>query len=280
MCPEGARPETRVHDIPLQDGYRSRVFDSGEGEPVLLLHGWSLDHRSLEAIGTALSARYRVLNFDRRGFGNSPAPADLSREVNDIASIARALDLPRLHLLGVSQGTRVALRYAARWPGRVASLILQGAALDGYAPEEKPGEAIPIARFRELAQTGQIDTLREEWLRHPMMTEGVSDDETRALLRDCVRCYRGEDLCIGGPALPAVDLAPALAGVQAPALILSGALETAARRAHAQRLAACLPEAREVVIDKAGHLATLTAAGVCQRHILDFLDGVSARRPS
>lgn len=272
-------PEQPAATVDLADGHSTRVYSLGEGEPLLLLHGWSLDRRSFAPQREALAARYRVLTFDRRGFGESTAPPDLNRELDDIDRILDALGLGRVHLLGVSQAARLALRYAVLRPERLLSLLLQGVVIDGYTPDASAGQDLPLAHYQALARAGALDTLREEWLAHPMMSAGIEDPAQRALLARIVADYHALDLTSEAPPIapPAIDVLAALPAMELPVLVLTGELETPARKAHAAELVRLAPRAREVTLAGAGHLSNLAAAPAYNAAVLAFLDGVSAR---
>ena len=113
------------------DGGRLFLRHEGEGVPLLLMHGWTLDQRMFQPQVPRLSERFHVISFDRRGFGRSDATPDLDLELDDLDRIADALSLDTLHLLGMSQGGRLAMRYAVTRPQRLRSLVLQGAVVDG-----------------------------------------------------------------------------------------------------------------------------------------------------
>ena len=268
-------PEQLAATVDLADGHSARVYSTGEGEPLLLLHGWSLDRRSFAPQRDALAGRYRVLTFDRRGFGESTAPPDLNRELDDIDRILDSLGIERVHLLGVSQAARLALRYAVLRPARLCSLLVQGVVIDGYSPDASAGQDLPLAHYQALARGGDLDTLRKEWLAHPMMSAGIEDPAQRALLTRIVADYRALDLTSEAPPIapPAIDVLAGLPTLSLPILVLTGELETPARKAHAGELVRLAPRAREVMLPGAGHLSNLAAAPAYNQAVLDFLEG-------
>lgn len=95
----------------------------GEGIPAIMVHGsygWGLD-QFLEV--PALADEYRVVVFDRRGFGASPA-GDVIGWSTDVGDIGHLLDrFGPAHLVGVSSGGVVALLAASWWPDRIRSLV-------------------------------------------------------------------------------------------------------------------------------------------------------------
>lgn len=262
---------SRSHEV-VSDGARLHVEAVGAGAPLLLVHGWAMDHRVFRPQTDALSRDFRVIAFDRRGFGLSGGEPDLSREVGDIDAIARQLIGGPFHLLGMSQGGRIALRYAARRPGRLRSLILQGAAVDGEEPGGPDEERIPVAEYAELAAEGRMDEVRRRWLRHPMMRVGESHPEAEALLRQMLADYRGEDLAHFRPEAYAWsdDVLAAVAAAGLPLLVLSGARETEARRRLAGLLVEKVPGAREVLLAASGHLGNLSEPDAYNRAVREF----------
>lgn len=255
------------------DGGTLFVAVDGSGPPLLLLHGWTLDHRAFAPQTAALSRHLATIAPDRRGFGRSTAPPGLAAEIDDIDRVLDALGLDAVHLLGMSQGARVALRYAALRPQRLRSLIVQGAVVDGLPVEADDPERIPLEHYIGLARSGRLDALRKAWLAHPMMSLAGVDPDTAALVRDIVAGYDGRDL-VGAAAGRydfAADVPDALRRVEAPALVITGTGETATRRAHAAALEAMLPHATLIEFDDAGHLCNLSSPDAYNRAVLDFV---------
>ncbi|MFC5502737.1 alpha/beta fold hydrolase [Lysinimonas soli] len=105
--------------------------DHGSGQPVVLIHGYPLDGRSWERQTAALlSAGYRVIAYDRRGFGKSSQPTvgyDYDTFAADLNELLTALDLREVVLVGFSMGTGEIARYIARFGGeRIAKAAFLG----------------------------------------------------------------------------------------------------------------------------------------------------------
>jgi pimeloyl-ACP methyl ester carboxylesterase len=255
------------------DGGDLYVECRGSGPPLLLLHGWSLDHRSFAPQIDALAESLFVIVCDRRGFGRSLAPPDLRRELDDIDRILDTLGLDSAHLLGVSQGGRIALRYTVTRPHRVRSLVLQGAIVDGLAVQDAGSERIPLEDYAALAKRGRLDEIRARWLAHPMMALQGNDPGAAALLADIVGDYEARDLIDLDPSsyrFPR-DTLDGIAGFARPVLLITGAAETAARKEHARRLMESAPDCREIVMQKSGHLANLEESEAFNAAVAEFV---------
>lgn len=256
------------------------VRTEGSGNSLMLVHGWPLDHRMFERQLGPLSEHFNVIAFDRRGFGRSSAPPDLLLEPDDIDRILDRLQVDGAHLLGMSQGGRIALRYAATRPGRVRSLLLQGAAVDGLDSAECDAEKVPIAEFAKLARAGRIDDVRARWLAHPMMQTGPEHESAGRLIREIVQQYSGLDLAITDPAGRAfgTDVLQSVSTSAIPVLLLTGADETAARRGLADTLLQEIPRARQILFPASGHLCNLTEPERYNRAVIDFCTAVDRDR--
>lgn len=264
-----------VDRIQSADGTAIVLHRAGTGEVLLLVHGWTLDHRSFAA-QLPLAEQFQLLRFDRRGFGESTAKPDLGAETADIDAIIDRLGVERVHLLGVSQGARVALRYAALRPERLRSLILQGPAVDGFVPPMEDSSGIPLADYMALAEQGELDELRRRWLAHPLMSSETLNADQTADLREMVAGYRGLDLLAGTPAASAIPgLLETLGTLDLPTLLLTGERETEARRAHCARLAEVMRDVREVVLPGCGHLSNYSQPRAYNRAVSEFITAVS-----
>lgn len=129
-------------------GTRLEGEQSGEGRPVVLLHGLTATRRYV-VMGSRLLERsgHRVIAYDARGHGRSaPAPErdayTYAHLADDLLGVLDELGLGRAVLAGASMGAHTALRLALEHPERVAGLVLVTPAFD---PDEAPGARIPGA---------------------------------------------------------------------------------------------------------------------------------------
>jgi pimeloyl-ACP methyl ester carboxylesterase len=246
----------------------------GRGTPLLLIHGWSLDQRVFAPQAADFSRRYRTISFDRRGCGRSGGAPDIASELDDIDAILDATcGDTAVHLLGLSEGGRLALRYLLTRPGRVRSAVLQGPLLDQYEVEERDDERIPMEDFIRLASTGELDELHRRWLRHPMMSYGIHG-RAAELLATIVGDYDARDLENWSPQQFEFDLdvQAALPNVSVPVLLLTGTGECEARKQVAARILELMPSASELKLPGCGHMCNLGDPALYNRFAMAFLD--------
>jgi pimeloyl-ACP methyl ester carboxylesterase len=152
-----AEPPGRYADLP---GVKLWFTDSGgDGIPVVLLHANTGTSESWEANAAAFAGQgYRVIAFDRRGWGRSladpatgPQPGSVA---GDLDALADHLKLGNFHLVGVAGGGFVALDYAAWRPGRLRSLVV--AASTGQFSEPEMREITARIEIPDLRKQGAV----------------------------------------------------------------------------------------------------------------------------
>jgi len=136
---------TTVHHITAA-GTTLTVHTAGAGRPLVLLHGFPLDHRMWEA-QAPLADHVRLIAPDLRGFGGSTAEVATSMEqlADDVAALLAALHVTTPAVIcGLSMGGYVAQHLAVRHPDRVAALVLVDTKLKPTRP--KPARPAPTWR--------------------------------------------------------------------------------------------------------------------------------------
>jgi 3-oxoadipate enol-lactonase len=249
-------------------GARLRVRTAGTGPAVLLVHGWALDLDMWRPQFAALADRYRLIAFDRRGFGFSSGTPGMDDDLADIQQLLGVLGVEQVTILGMSQGARVALRWALTTRGMTKSVVLDGPPSDLLA-FGRPHREITLATYRELLRSAGMDAFRKQWLKHPLMRLYTQDPQVRALVEEIVGRYPGHDLMAGG--IPHGVRIDDLDRLDLPVLIMNGEHDSETRVDAGAELARALPHAQLAVIPGAGHLANLDNPGAYNQALDDFL---------
>jgi 3-oxoadipate enol-lactonase len=131
----------------------------GDGPPLVLLHPGVGDSRIWAPLLPALAASYRVIRYDARGFGRSPAPKVEFTLLTDLIAVLDHYALDRLAIVGCSQGGGSALALALEQPARVAALALLCPGIPGFAwPEESEPDELE-AEYGRALEAGDVDTV-------------------------------------------------------------------------------------------------------------------------
>jgi 3-oxoadipate enol-lactonase len=258
------------------DGGHLRYSTAGSGEPVVLIHGFSLDRTLWDAQWPAVSARYRAVRYDLRGYGESSLPEGPYSHVTDLVALLEALDARPAHVVGLSMGGRVALQLALEAPAAVRSLTLVDSVLDGYPMDDAWSQ-----RWRALVaagKAGDVPQAKRLWLEHELFAPLSAKPDVATALGAMVERYSGwhwghRDPGAGG-ARPALEL---LATVTAPTLVVVGEHDLPDFQRIARRLAADIPRATLEVVAGAGHVPNLEAADAFNAILLAHLDAHAGR---
>lgn len=207
-------------------GVRIRYQVSGQGPPVILIHGFgeSLETWGRGGVAQALSQHFRVIAIDLRGHGRSDKPQDLksygTELSQDVVRLMRHLGTTKAHIVGYSLGALVALDFAALHPEHTLTVVLGGA---GWNPPDTLDE------FRQQAEAferGQVPG-----------RDGDDPKALAALLRG-LRVLSEEDV----------------RGIHVPMAVLIGANDRF--MPNVQRLSRVLPKTQVTVIPNVDHATT------------------------
>ncbi|MFE0170765.1 alpha/beta fold hydrolase [Streptomyces sp. NPDC059002] len=155
----------------------------GDALPLVLLHPGVGDSRIWDGILPRLTERHRVIRFDARGYGRSPAPTASFSLVEDLIAVLDHFGVARAVLAGSSMGGATAISLALRDPARVAGLALVVPTVTGA---DEPLTPEFMAEVGRLGQAGDMEGI-VSLLKSASATMGTGDDpEVTAYLRAVV----------------------------------------------------------------------------------------------
>jgi 3-oxoadipate enol-lactonase len=249
----------------------------GQGPPIVLIHGWTLNLRMWDTQVNAFSRWFRVIRFDRRGFGKSSGREDISWDAADLKELLDRLNIEKAHLLGMSQGGGVALRFVRAFPDRALSLILHGSIPpDGYPLPWTGADRVPMSEWQSLVRERGLDLFRQIWTAHPAMQIPDGRPDVQALLAELLMAYRGERFL--NPATPSGPIGPAtmkdLPYLFLPTLVVIGDTEIPYLQIVARVFAYYLPNAQLAFVPGGGHMINVIEPERYNATILQFLENV------
>ena len=252
-------------------------IDRGQGAPVLLLHGFPLDHTMWNAQIEALAEHARVIAPDLRGFGQSPLSAvdpehgiSMEQYADEVAELLDALNITEPNVLvGFSMGGYVAWQFVRKYGDRVRALIQCDTRAIADTEEARAGRikmADNVAEWgsRRVAEMmgPKLFSARALETKPQLMAEvrGVVERTPPAAIAAAQR---------GMAARP--DMTSFLASIHLPTLVLVGALDVISSSAEMRTIAEAIPGADFVEIPNSGHMTTMENANAVNQSLSEFI---------
>jgi 3-oxoadipate enol-lactonase len=241
---------------------------AGSGHPLVFIHGGQLDSRMWDDQFAAYAKSYRVIRYDVRGFGKSPASTSVFADEEDLAGLLKALNVQKAFVVGLSLGGRIAIDLMLAHPDLVDAAVLVAPGLSGFHFSGDPNDA---ASWR-AAQAGDWETVAHYWLISGYMAPAMSNSKIAPRIHQLALENAHENL--DNAALERVLDPPAidrLASIHVPTLIVVGNRDVVDIHEISGLLYARIPGAKEVVIDGAGHMVNMEKPVEFDRAVLAFL---------
>lgn len=261
---------SELNFLTVGDGTRIAYrFDGEAGKPVLLLsnsiattlHMW--DGQIAD-----LSRDFRVLRYDFRGHGGSSVPAgaySLDRLGRDVVELLDALDLQRVHFLGLSLGGFVGQWLGIHAPERIDRLILSNTS-SHLSPASYFDERIAIVR-RAPDMSETAETFLNNWFPARMLG---ANEPVVAQFRAMLMTIDRHGLAGLFAAVRDADLRRTVALIDRPTLVIAGEHDTVTTASHGERIAMSVPGAKFVVLP-AVHLSNVECPPEFVRTVREFL---------
>lgn len=251
--------------------------DEGAGLPVLLVHGFPLDHTMWAAQIAALSQRARVIAPDLRGFGQSLlAPGDAERGISmedyadDLAEFLDQLDISEpIVLVGFSMGGYVAWQFVRRHGHRLRALIQCDTRAEADTDEARSGRLKMAENVAEWGSGRVAETMGPKlfapatFAQKPEVVAAVRAVVERTLPAGIAAAQRGM--------AARRDVTDWLPHVTVPTLVLVGEHDAISPAAEMKVVAAAIPGAEFVVIPAAGHMTTMEEPEAVNEALVRFL---------
>jgi len=240
------------------DGIEIAFLDDGEGEPVVLVHGFASNKEvnwvASGWVTTVVRAGRRAIGLDNRGHGESsklydPAAYHSAIMAEDVRALLDHLGLMRADVLGYSMGARIAAFLALKHPDRVRSAVLGGLGIhlvEGVGPTESIAAALEAPSLSDVADpTAYLFRAFAE--------------QTKSDLRALAACIRGSRETLSRAEVGQITV---------PVLVAVGSEDHIG--GSADELAALIPSAQALVIPGRDHMLAV-GDGVFKGGVLEFL---------
>ena len=254
-------------------GVSLAVCDAGCGKPIILLHGFPLDHSMWNDQIEALSDTYRVIAPDLRGHGSSEVTegtVTMRQMADDVAGLLEPLDITEpVTLCGLSMGGYVAFEFNRQYRGRLARLILCNTRAASDTREVARGREMMAAQIISAGANMAVDSMLPK-LFSPLTYQAkpeIVDSVRQVILATDPRTIAATQRGMA----QRQDMTARLVDVGVPTLVICGAEDQITPPHEMQAMAAALPRGSYVEIEQAGHLTPLEQATAVHNSINDFL---------
>lgn len=248
------------------EGLKVRMEVTGEGHPLILMHGWGCDHTTVRSIATTAAQTHTVYNIDFPGFGGSQEPLEVwgvERYTRLIEELVRKEGLEKPVLVGHSFGGRVSILYASR--NKVDKIVLVDAA--GIKPKRSVTYYLKVYSFKAGKRFWEL----------------ILGKEKAQKRIDEMRARRGSsDYAGASPMMRRIlskvvneDLTDRLTFISAPTLLVWGENDRATPLADAKKMAKLIPDAGLVSFPGCGHYSFLDNPGQFRAVLSSFLKSKS-----
>jgi pimeloyl-ACP methyl ester carboxylesterase len=260
-------------------------IDRGSGAPVLLVHGFPLDHTMWDSQIETLSQHSRVLAPDLRGFGKSPlGPLDatggisMERYADDLAEFLEALsigpDQPVI-FVGLSMGGYIAWQFVRKYVSRLRGLALLDTRSLADTDEARAG------RIKMAENVAEWGSARVAEMMGPKLVAAAVYKANSQVITDLRRVVTNTSPAAiaaaqrGLAARP--DMTSFLPKIDVPALVVVGIEDAISPPAEMQAIAGAIPGAEYVVIPDSGHMTTMENPAAVNAALSRFIATVDSR---
>ncbi|MBE9001102.1 alpha/beta hydrolase [Nostoc sp. LEGE 12447] len=266
--------------------------DFGAGQPIVLIHGFPLSGHSWEKqVAVLLDKGYRVITYDRRGFGNSSQPSfgyDYDTFAEDLNTLIAKLDLRDVVLVGFSMGTGEVTRYLGKYgSGRVSKAVLMAPVPPFLLKTDDNPEGVDRSVFDGIMKSIVEDRpaylsafLKDFYNVDVLLGDSRSERLRQRISNDAIQM--SWNVAAGASAKGTLDCVPSwltdfrddLPRIDVPTLIIHGDGDRILPfESTAKKLPQLIKDSRLVVIPGGPHAINWTHADQVNPVLLDFLKG-------
>jgi 3-oxoadipate enol-lactonase len=255
------------------NGINLSFVDRGEGDAIVFVHGFPLDHSMWSGQIEPLSARHRVIAPDLRGFGQSGVSEDIvtmEQFSDDLAALLDFLQIDEIVLCGLSMGGYIALEFWRKYAERLRALIL----CDTRAVSDTPAAAANRFVVAEKVLREGTNTVADAMM--PKLFDPITLEKQPHLIESIRQVMeqtdpRGIAAAARGMAQRA-DFTAELPRIGCPSLVIVGQSDAISPVAEMQAISKAVPNAEFKIIPQAGHMAPMEQPADVNAAIEIFLE--------
>jgi len=231
------------------NGIKLAYVRHGKGTPLVLLHGYPLDHHLWDDVVPLLKDTFDLIIPDLRGFGESTtvdAKYTMDDFASDVAGLLDQLGIQKAAIAGHSMGGYVALAFARLYPERMRGLALVSSQVLADPSDRKEGRYKSAADVAEKGISGVVETMTSKFTSNP---------QWQAFARKTMEAQQPAAYIGALKAMAErVDATPLLSTMKYPVVLVHGDADALIPIERAREVKAAIPESHLVEISGAGHM--------------------------
>lgn len=248
---------------------------AGTGDSLVLIHGGCSDTTYWDDQFEVFAQRYKVIRYDRRGFGKSANPTHQGySHFNDLKALLDYLGIAQAHILGHSDGCPIAVDFALTYPDLTRSLFPVSGGPSGFIWPPELGEEIGkvFNAAHETAQKLGAKAGNEVLMQIPIIKTSLENLEAARRMKQLFENYPGWHWFNQDSHIAISPLAiERLNEIKAPTCVIVGEREYKGNLLGTQFLYEHIANAKKVVIPRVGHLLNIEAPQLFNEAVLNFL---------
>ncbi len=256
------------------DGGKLYYEAAGEGEYIVLLHDGIVHHVIWDEQFLVLAKNYRVVRYDRRGFGKSFNPLSPFSHVDDLNQLFSQLNIDNAIVFGMSAGGGIAIDFTLKYPKKVNALVLVGAVVGGYGYSHhfltRGGHIASLEDYFEPQKFIQYFGWDDPYEIYPENIE-AKEKLLKLLEANPLNVNGALGYYVKPSERPAVKF---LSEIKVPTLILVGEFDIPDVHAHSGVIEAGIPNAKRRIIFDSGHLIPFEQPKAFNETVLKFLNSM------
>jgi 3-oxoadipate enol-lactonase len=252
------------------DGGKLFYEIAGKGENIVLLHDGMVNHRIWDEQFPVLAKNYRVVRYDRRGYGKSTDPQTKYSHIDDLNQVFIQLKVDKAIVFGMSSGGGLAINFALTFPEKVKGLVLVGSVVSGFGYTSHM-----TTRGGHMNPAEMSDPIKLE--KYFVMDDPYEIYSGNTKAKEKVMTllpYFGRDNKV--PTKPPEKVAvKCLSEIKVPTLILVGEHDIPDVHAHAGAINAGIQNSKREIIPNSGHLIPIEQPTLFNEAVMNYLNKLS-----
>lgn len=251
----------------LVNGGKLFYESAGKGTNIVLLHDGMVNNKIWDEQFPLLSKTYRVVRYDRRGYGKSSDPETKYSPISDLNQLFIQLKIDKAIIFGMSSGGRLAIDFTLTYPEKVNGLVLVGAVVSGFGYTSHMNTRGGHFDPQKIIDPVKVNEYFIKDDPYEIYSENTAAKEKVMKLLPFLARQNSV------PTQPAAKVAVrSLPEIKVPALILIGEYDIPDVHAHAGVINAGIANSKREIIPRSGHLIPIEQPALFNESIIAFLN--------